>query len=822
MSDIGSLPTLPVETPSFEPDLGKQLAARLRQLFLGDGKASQRGRQAGRWAGAIVVFVVAAELLFHLTLGDFVDGIALGSLYGLIGVGIVVIYRTFRVINFAAGAVGAVPALAALMLVVLHHVNFLAAMPIALLGGPAVAAVVDVLIMRRFAKAPRLILTVVTIAAAEGLASLGFFIPVWMGLKANEIAAVPTPWQSLALHNGRGQPVLTGDQVAALVVTVALTGLLAAFLRYSKLGIGLRASSENGERASLLGIPVKRIGTIAWMFAGGFSAMAIYMQSPLIGVPQNVSLGFNTLLFGLAAAVVGGMESVGVTLVAAMGIGVVIFGAVSSTGNSDEAAALMLPAILVALLVRAAMARRASRAYQIEASSWDTLKMFRPIPTELRKLPEVTAGRIGVLGTATAVACVLPFVVGAPNLPDLVLLPIWGIVAVSLVILTGWGGQISLGQFGLVGAGAAAAGGLIADHNIDFFFALAIGIGAGAAMAVVIGLPALRIQGLYLAVTTLAFGYFIDDYVLNNNYPIGRVLLPTGYTANVVRPVLWQRVDLASTKAFYFVCVVALAVTMLAAYAFRRYRSGRVLIACRDNQRGVAAFAVGAVRARLAAFAISGGIAGMAGVLLVYAQHNVIQGAYTPQYGILVFLAAVIGGLTSLPWAVVGVVSFEALSLFGPRAATVLGQNFMTILPLLVAGPLLLVALWFSPGGSAQGGFDLRDRLLRAVAARRHLHVPSLVADRRVESVSSGVGERNVVAQTMAHVAALDGRAAAARLADAQAAERRASAERAAAEHALAELAVVACPVCSATMTVAEAAEHEHLRVAVKEKETAG
>lgn len=817
MSELGSLPTLPVETPGLEPSAGKELVARLRELFLGNGRASRRGRQLGQWGAAAVLFVAAVELLFHLTIGDFIDGIALGSLYGLIGVGIVVIYRTFRVINFAAGAIGAVPALAALMLVVLHHVNFLAAMPLALLGGPAVAAAVDVLVLRRFAKAPRLILTVVTIAVAEGLASLGFFVPVWMGLKSNEIASVPTPWHSLALHNGRGQPVLTGDQVAALVVTVALTALLAAFLRYSRFGMGLRASSENGDRASMLGIPVRRIGTIAWMFAGAFSAMAIYMQSPLIGVPQNVDLGFNTLLFGLAAAVIGGMESVGVTLLSAMGIGVVIFGAVSSTGNSDEAAALMLPAILIALLVRAAMTRRKSRAFHVEASSWDTLKMFRPIPTELRRLPEIAAARVGVLTAVAAVACVLPFVVGAPSLPDLVLLPIWGIVAVSLVILTGWAGQISLGQFGLVGAGAAAAGGLIADHNIDFFAALAIGIGAGAVAAVVIGLPALRIQGLYLAVTTLAFGYFIDDYVLNQNYPIGRVLLPTGYTANVLRPVLWQRVNLSGTVSFYFVCVVALAATMFAAHAFRRYRSGRILIACRDNQRGVAAYSVGAVRARLAAFAISGGIAGMAGVLLVYAQHNVIQGAFTPQYGILIFLAAAIGGLTSLPWAVAGTVSFEALSLFGPRLGAFLGQDFLTILPLLVAGPLLLLVLWFSPGGSAQGGFDLRDRLLRAVAARRKLLVPSLVADRRVETVSSGIAERDVVAQAARRVAEADAKEAAERLAEAQAAERQAAAERLAAEQALAGLAVVACPLCGEVLTVAEAAQHEHLQVGVKE-----
>src|SRR5205085_11199998 len=121
---------------------------------------------------------------------------------------------------------------------------------------------------------------------------------------------------------------------------------------------------------------------------------------------------------------------------------------------------------------------------------------------------------------------------------------LWGIIAVSLVVLTGWAGQISRGQFGLVGIGAAAGGGLVANHNIDFFVALAIGVAAGAISAVLIGLPAIRIQGLYLAVTTLAFGYAMQNYILNKNYWIGRHLLPTGYAPHLARPVLYGRIDL--------------------------------------------------------------------------------------------------------------------------------------------------------------------------------------------------------------------------------------------------------------------------------------
>jgi branched-chain amino acid transport system permease protein len=320
-------------------------------------------------------------------------------------------------------------------------------------------------------------------------------------------------------------------------------------------------------------------------------------------------------------------------------------------------------------------------------------------------------------------------------MPLLIVLPLFGIVAVSLVVLTGWAGQMSLGQFGLVGAGAAAAGGLIADHNIDFFLAIALGVAAGVLVAVLIGLPAIRIQGLYLAVTTLAFGYAMQYYFLNSHYWIGKHLLPSGFSAHLRRPMLYGSIDLENDRAFYFVCIVFLALVIAAAITFRRTRSGRVLIAARDNQRAAPAYAINLVRARLAAFAISGGIAGLAGVLFAYSQHNVIPGTYSVEASIAVFLAATIGGLTSVPFAVMGTISFEAFVFFGPRFYQHLGDTFVSVVPLLLTGPLLVLNLYFYPGGSAEAGFATRDKFLRKLAAKYQLLVPSLVADRRVDEL---------------------------------------------------------------------------------------
>jgi branched-chain amino acid transport system permease protein len=736
--------------------------------------------RTARFAGACVLGLIGIQLLFHLSLNNLLNGVSLGSLYGLIAVGIILIYRTNRIINFAAAAVGAVPAIFALLLDVQRHVPYLVVLPIALIGGPLFGLLVDLLVMRRFAKSPRLIAMVVTIGVAQGFAALGFFIPIWIGARAGEISVVPTPWDRIALHNNLGKPVLTGNQIAAIIVTVAISIGLAAFLRYSRIGIALRASAENADRASLLGIPVKRVQSAAWMLAGFLGAMAIFFQSPLIGVPGNASLGFDTLLYALGAAVVARMERIGVALVAGTFAGIIEFGVVSTKGKSSLVGAYMLVAILAALLLQ----RRAqARALDTGTSSWDVVKNFRPIPAELRHLPEVNMARTALWALAGIVAIGLPFLVGLNDAPKLIPLPLYGMVGVSLVVLTGWAGQISLGQFGLVGVGAATAGGLAFNHEADFFVAIFAGILAGVLAAVIIGLPAVRIQGLYLAVTTLAFAYASVGFVLDKTTIIGQRLMPQGLVTTFKRPMLYGRFDLENDRTYYYVCCIALLFSILAANSFRRNRSGRVLIASRDNQRAAPAYGINLVRTRLAAFAVAGGIAGLAGALFAYGQHQVIPGTYSVQASIVVFLAAVIGGLTSIPAAVLGLVSFEAFVLFGPKLYSGLGQNFVAIVPLLLTGPLLLVNLYQYPGGTAEVLFARRDKFLRWVARRHDLLVPSLIADRLVEEEDRS-GE--LISEAERHV------------------------EEAAA---VGSDAAVECPVCGERLSLVDAAEHEHLRV---------
>ncbi len=681
-----------------------------------------------RWLAAIVLFVIGVELVFSLSTPAFISGLALGSLYGVIGVGIVLIYRTAHIINFAAGAIGAVPAIVGLTLVLQYNVNYLVALPMVLVGGVALG-LVTAAVMRRFDTAPRLFATVMSIGVAQSLAVLGAFIPVWFGQQANNSGAtVATPWQNVVWHNSRGQPLVTGNEIAAFAAVIILTAALAGFLRFTRLGIALRASAENAERALLLGIPIRKISAVAWALAGLLAAMAIFVQAPLIGTPSDSTLGYDTLLYTLTAGVVARMERFGVALAAGMGIGVLITATIVNTGDNSVSSSIMLAVILVALLVQP---RRTTRSLHAGEGRWQTIRQYRPIPTALRTLPEVAAARWGLMAAGVGLVVALPYLLGAENTSYLVELPLYGIVAVSLVVLTGWAGQISLGQFGLVGISAAVAGGLAANHNIDFFADLGIGVATGVVAAVIIGLPSLRIQGLYLAATTLAFGYAVPNYLLNQHYWIGRHILPSGLAAHLSRPILYGRINLAGDRAYYYLCLVFLAAVVLAAYSFRRNRSGRVLIALRDNEQAAAAFAVHPARTRLAAFAISGGIAGLAGVLFAYGQENVVPGTYGVESSIIVFLAVAIAGVSSVSWAVVGVMALELSVVFGPRVYALFHSTTIeSVLPLLLTGPLLLISSYFNPAGAADNGFRLRDEFLRWVAQRRGIDVPSLIEDR--------------------------------------------------------------------------------------------
>jgi branched-chain amino acid transport system permease protein len=238
---------------------------------------------------------------------------------------------------------------------------------------------------------------------------------------------------------------------------------------------------------------------------------------------------------------------------------------------------------------------------------------------------------------------------------------------------------------------------------------------AGAAVAVLIGLPALRIRGLFLGVTTLGFALAAGSWFFQS-FDIFR---PRGA---ILRPVLFGIWDLRSERAYYYVCLAALVLALLAGRNLRRSRVGRVLIALRDNEKGAQAFGVPLVRTKLTAFAASGFMAAVAGALYAYHQQQLRPDRFPSELSLLIFSMVVIGGMGSMGGALLGAVYVRGTQYFLPAQ-----------FQLLVTGVGVLILLLFFPGGLGQVVYQLRDNYLRRVANKRGLLVPSLVADKRAQ-----------------------------------------------------------------------------------------
>ena len=654
--------------------------------------------------------------------GIMIIGVITGAVTSLLAIGLILVYRTNRFVNFAYGSMGSLVGVLAVGMYLQHHWSYWVILPVGVLAGVVVGALTEFLVIRRFANSSRLILTVASIGLAQLLGGFELLGSKAIGFTALT-GAFPVP-----IHFNWHIDVATlgGDQVVIIAAVPLIVAGLAWFLLKTHSGIAVRGAAENAERALLYGIPVRRLSTIVWMIAGGLATLTYLLKAPFSGVAPGVAAnGPTVLLPGLAAAVVARMESLPVAFGAGIGLGIMEqVVRWNSQGTPSFQNVVFLVVIIGALLLQKGALSRAKTGV---TSSWSATGVVKPIPRELRRLAEVRGARLALLTVVGALFVVLPMGWSDSGQLLAAFAIVWAIVAVSLVILTGWGGHISLGQFGIVGVGAVVGGNLVAKSHADLFLALLAAGAAGALIALVVGLPALRIQGLFLAVTTLAFAIALNSYFFNpdNTFSAGPIhakfssLLPT----DVRRPLLWHRFDMESNYVSYLVCLAFLALAILASVGVRKARSGRVVVATRDNQRAADAAAVPTMSVKLSAFLLAGVLAGMAGGLQVLLLHKLGQNTFSPVDSLTVFSTAVIGGLGSVPGAISGVLIFRYL-----ETITALGD-----LRQAITGAGLLVVLLIIPGGFGQVMLNVRDRYLRWVAKRRNLLVPSLLADRRVD-----------------------------------------------------------------------------------------
>jgi branched-chain amino acid transport system permease protein len=656
------------------------------------------------WAGLNVTLPHGAPA------GIVLSGLVFGAINSLVAVSIVLVYRASRVVNFAAAEFGSVAAVVAIELHVQAGVGYLPSVAAGLVLAAVLGAVIEVAVLRRFANAPRLIVAVVTIGLAQVLNGASVVIPYeWHSGNAGTFT---TPFTA---HFHLFPVLFSGDYIVAMVVAPVVLAALTWFLRSTHYGVAIRAAADNGDRARLLGVPVRRLSTIIWTITGLLSALAVLLRVPIVGFASFTSVsngGAPLLLQTLTAAVVGGMASLPVTVLAALGLGVVDQLSAWTFHDGTYTDVALLGIILVMLLVRRGTLSRAADA---AVSTWQSIRQVRPVPPELATLRVVRTGRIGLMGVLLFLALLAPYVLPPARTQLASLVVIYAIVACSLVVLTGFAGHISLGQVAFMGLGGAITGLLVGHHGVDMFVAMAAGAAAAGVAAFVVGIPALRISGPFLAVTTLAFAVTGAQYFLSPLY--FPWLKPTEQLPSLS---VFGRVALNSDRQMYFLCLLVLIAVLTAVRGLRASHAGRAMVASHENRLAAQAFAIDTTRTHLVAFTVSGAIAGLAGGLFVVQQQGYSAGDFSALQGLQFFTMVVIGGLGSLPGAVLG-----AVYVYGAQYLLPPGWS------LLATGAGIIALLIFFPGGLGDLVYRGRDAALRFIAGRRGLIVPSLLADSR-------------------------------------------------------------------------------------------
>ncbi|GAA4991115.1 branched-chain amino acid ABC transporter permease/ATP-binding protein [Yinghuangia aomiensis] len=629
------------------------------------------------------------------------DGAVTGLVIGLLAMGIVLVHRSTQVINFAVANMGLVGSVLFALLVVRYHVPYWIALVVSLAAGALFGVIVDLVVVRRLFAAPRVIVLVATIGVAQLALAIVESYP-----EVDDSRNYPVPWT--AEWSPTKNLSITSAQMSILIAVPLVALALGWFLGRTVLGRTVKASADNPELARLQSISPKAVSTAVWAVAGLLGTTCLILISAQNkSLTQVTTLGPTTLLRALAAAVIARMTSFRIALLAGVGLGLlqafVQFNWLDQPGLTDL---VILAIVLTAVFF-------VSRGRDTTASSFSFAPKVRPVPERLRRVWWVRHMERAGLLLLGLVAVVIPLVVTQPSRHLLyTVILAYAICAASVTVLTGWAGQLSLGQMAFAGLGALTAATLsrglrlevgdsvLTFRGLTFPASVLVASLVTAALAAVVGAGALRVRGLLLAVSTFAFAVACEQYLYRRDF-----FHDTGAgTASFPRSTVFG-IDVTSQRAYYYLVLTVLAVVMVVVARLRKSGIGRTTIGVRDNPASAAAYTVGATGVKLRSFALAGGIAGLGGALLAGAVQTV---PYADKYflspdSLALVSIVVIGGLGSVSGPILG-------SLWVIGLPAIFPDN--DLVPLLTSSLGLLILLLYFPGGLVQIAYAARDALL--------------------------------------------------------------------------------------------------------------
>jgi ABC-type branched-subunit amino acid transport system permease subunit len=590
-------------------------------------------------------------------------GLGSGATYAVLGQGLVLKYRSAGVVDFAHGAVA--------MFIAYVFVNLRSfgqlELPVVLIphqislnGGTGLNTGLAIIISLVYAAVLGLVLYVLIyrpIRSASPLTRVCASVGVMLGLEA------------IAVLNFSTQPVATNpifpssalslagitfpeDRLYFTGVVVIIAVALALAYRFSRFGLATRAGAENDRGAALTGISANQIAGQNWIIATVLAGAAGILIAPVASLDPNSYTLF--VVPALAAALIGRFQSFWLTALAGLLIGcaqseitklITVWTWLPQQGLGD-AIPFVVIIVVMAARSRTVLARGGEAAERNPS-------IGRP------QAPLRTAAACFVAGL------ILLFVLSSVLRFAFITSLTVTCIALSVVVLTGYVGQVSLAQMSLAGIGGFMIGHIASDWGIGFPWSLILAGLCSVPVGLVIGLPALRLRGVNLAVVTLGFAAAMDAVVFNSSsftggtagLPIKAPRLPglnLGITQGKTYP----------TVIFGVLVLVVVILLGLLVARLRRGPAGRMLLAIRSNERAAGSVGINVAQGKLMAFGLAAFIAGIGGALTGYMQGELTADSFAAFTSIALLAIVFVAGVGRIAGAVVAGIMFSAAGLF--------------------------------------------------------------------------------------------------------------------------------------------------------------
>jgi ABC-type branched-subunit amino acid transport system ATPase component/ABC-type branched-subunit amino acid transport system permease subunit len=575
--------------------------------------------------------VMLAMWGFDLSAPLMLLGSIFGVGYALLGIGLVLAYRSSGFINFAHGAVGLVSAAMMSVVVTGYGVPYWFGFVGAIIVSALLSAGLETVVVQKLSDSPKVLAMVATLGTSQALLLLA------LSFSGGGLGGASFP-QPPFFPDFDLSAYISSSATALLILAPLVVGALYLFLQRSRYGLAIRGAASNPDAATLAGVDPRHMSMLSWALAGGISAFAAMLIIPNQSTVTPDTFGPDFIIRGLAVAALARFSSLPVAFAAGLGLGVLE----QAINTNPNATGYFDVALFVLILVGVALHVRGGRE---EPERWDGIVNEDRLPDAymdvwiLRNLGWVVGAVVTVL------AALMPLWITNKSAFVITTILALAIIGISVSFLTGLAGQLSLGQVAFAAIGAAAAVRVGTDMGSVMLGLVAGGL-AGAVASVLVGLPALRVRGLQLAIATLAFALVTFSWLLRQEWALG--------AGRSSRPLKFLGTEITTSKGYYYVALVAFVSILALASIVKGSGFGRSLVALRDNESAARVFRIAPRRTTLLAYGFAGCIAGLGGSVLAFANSFVTRALFTPSDSINVVSVAVIGGLSELTGPLLG------------------------------------------------------------------------------------------------------------------------------------------------------------------------